>query len=288
MAAGLIAIKAVLKFAADLRGSLVHESVVDEECSGSGAGTLACCLAGYRGEEAVVVDGEHLAVARGCQGTITADIDVQGRSGHAATGGVSAIDKALIVKGAIDAFKAQREAAHPDYLVNLGVFSAGMHPAVVPGRARMSLNIVYGVEEAATGERAGAGWNGAAIRREFENTVRGADDSDEWLREHRTAVEWVKDLVPYEVPADASVVRAVCGACRRVTGCDPAVTVMPAWVDAANLTRYAGIPTVSIGPATAGAPHSDNESVGVEDLVACAKTVAVYVCRRLCRARGGP
>ena len=59
---------------------------------------------------------------------------------------------AFHVKQAIDAFKAARESQYPDCLVNLGVLSAGSHPAVVPGSATMSLNLVYAVEEAGSNQ----------------------------------------------------------------------------------------------------------------------------------------
>ena len=47
----------MLSVADDLSGSIVFESVMDEECSGSGAGTLTCCHEGYTGDMVVVVDG---------------------------------------------------------------------------------------------------------------------------------------------------------------------------------------------------------------------------------------
>ena len=47
---GLVAVAAVLQHTAGLRGRIVFESVVDEECNGAGAGTLACCLAGITGD----------------------------------------------------------------------------------------------------------------------------------------------------------------------------------------------------------------------------------------------
>ena len=74
---GITAIKAVLAFADELAGSIVHESVVDEECNGSGAGTLACTLEGYTGDEAVVIDGGQLIVTRGCQGCLTAQDSIR-------------------------------------------------------------------------------------------------------------------------------------------------------------------------------------------------------------------
>ena len=96
LAAGLIAIKALLSAADTLSGSIVYESVMDEECSGSGAGTLTCCNEGYTGDMAIVVDGSGLIITHGCSGCLTADVTVFGQGGHAAVGGISAIDKGFI------------------------------------------------------------------------------------------------------------------------------------------------------------------------------------------------
>jgi len=284
MTMGVIAIKAVMKFADALSGTIVHESVVDEECSGSGAGTLACRLEGVTADEAVVIDGQRLAIVRGCQGCLTADVTVHGRAGHAATGGVNAIDKAIIVKNAIDALKRDREARYPGCLMNLGIFNAGSHPAVVPGLATLSLNLVYHNEEATANEQAGRGWNGSAVRDAFEQIVAEADESDDWLGEHRSQVEWVKDLVPFETPADAPVTQNLCAAYEAALGESPIVEIMPAWADAANVVRYGGIPAVLFGPGWGEAAHSQDETVVIDDIVKGAKVVATYLCHRLAKA----
>lgn len=281
MVMGIIAIKAALKFSDILTGSIVHESVVDEECSGSGAGTLACCLEGYTGEEAIVIDGSELALMRGCHGCLTAEMKVQGRSGHAAYGGVNAIDKALVVKNAIDYFKNTRATKYPDCLVNLGVFNAGMHPAVVPGSAILSLNICYHIEEAVANEEAGRGWKGSLVRDEFEKIIRKAEERDPWLREHHSKIEWVKDLVPFETPEGAPVVQNLCKAYKSTIGCLPMVQILPAWADGANIARYGKTPTVLFGPGTKNAAHSENETVEIETLVKGAKVIAVYLCQQL-------
>ena len=283
MVMGITGIKAALKFADALTGSIVHESVVDEECSGSGAGTLACCLEGYKGDEAIVIDGQGLVVTRGCHGCLTADVTVHGQGGHAALGGVNAIDKAFVVKKAIDEFKAARESQYPDCLVNLGVFNAGSHPAVVPGLATLSLNMVYHVLEAVANEEAGGGWNGASVREAFAGAVRRADESDEWLRAHPSNVEWVKDLVPFDTPEDAPVVQNLRRAYETATGGAPQVDTMAAWADAANVARYGGTPAVLFGPGTEGAAHSDNETVEIADIVKGAKVIAVYLCQQLAK-----
>ncbi|MEW6357743.1 MAG: M20/M25/M40 family metallo-hydrolase [Planctomycetota bacterium] len=281
MVMGVIAVKAALKFADALSGTIIHQSVVDEECSGSGAGTLACVLEGYTGDEAVVIDGNDLVVMRGCQGCLTADVKVHGRSGHAARGGVNAIDKALVVKGGIDRFKAGREARYPDCLVNLGIFHAGVHPAVVPGSATLSLNVVYRIAEAAANEAAGRGWNGSSVREAFVDAVRTSDRSDAWLQDHPSSVEWVKDLVPFETPADAPLVRDIRAAYETALGRTPSVEIMSAWADGANLAHYGRTPTVLLGPGAKDAAHSDDETVAIQDLVDGAKVIAVHLCRRL-------
>lgn len=283
MIMGIIAIKAALRFADALSGSIVHQSVVDEECSGSGAGTLACCLAGYVADEAVVIDGGGLDIMRGCCGCLTADVHVEGRSGHAARGGVNAIDKAIAVKQGIDRFKQSREAAAPESLVNVGVFRGGVHPAVVPGSALLSLNIVYALDEAAENEKAGRGWGGASVRTAFGACVRSEENADAWLAEHPSTITWVKDLVPFETPEDAPVVQDLGAAYSLVLGSVPHVAVMPAWADGANLARYAGVPTVMFGPGTEAAAHSADESVSIDDLVNGTKVMAAYLCRKLAR-----
>ncbi len=283
MTMGVIAIKAALKFADELCGTIVHESVVDEECNGSGAGTLACGLEGYTGDEAIVIDGQNLTITRGCQGCLTARVTVHGKAGHAATGGVNAIDKGMLVKQAIDRFKAEREAKYPGCLLNLGIFNAGTHPAVVPGLAEMHMNIVYSSEEAAASDHAGKRWGAALVREALLDVLRRADASDDWLRDHRSAVEWVKDLVPFETPAEAPVVRNLTEAYETALSEAPRVDVMPAWADAANIVRYSGVPAVLFGPGTNEAAHSQDETVLIDDIVRGAKVVAAYLCRQLAK-----
>ncbi len=283
MVAGIIALKAALRFRDRLSGTIVHESVVDEECSGSGAGTLACLLAGYTADEAVVIDGGGLEIVRGCGGCLTAGVTVVGRAGHAARGGVNAIDKAIIVKRGLDEFRARRASANPDALVNLGTFHAGEHPAVVPGRADLGLNIVYSIDEAAENEKRRGRWSGDTVREDFERTVRAAEAGDPWLAEHPSGIEWIKDLVPFETPVDAPLVQRLGAAGKVALGRSLSMDIMSAWGDAANLARYGGFPSVFFGPGTPAAAHAADESVAIRDLMDCARVVAAYLCLLLGR-----
>jgi acetylornithine deacetylase len=282
LSAGVIAINALMTFKKHLSGRIIYQSTVDEECNGGGAGTMACCLAGYKGDSAISLDGHDMIVTRGCNGCLTANVHVQGKAGHAAkAGAVSALEKALVVKRAIDGFKRARESRRPEARLNIGVFNAGVHPAVVPGSAFMSMNIVYELDEAARAEKRGRGWGAAEIRETFERIVRRADKKDPWLAGHPTAVEWVKDLMPFEVPADAEVVKDVSAAYKRVTGRPAKVDFLVAWTDVCYLPRCAQTPAVMCGAGVTGESHASDEYVTVSNLVAAAKVVALYLWRQL-------
>lgn len=275
---GYSAIQTLLETGAPLRGSIIFQSVVDEECNGGGAGTLACLKAGYTGDVAVFVDGNAGTLTMGCNGCLTAEVLVDGQEGHAAYGtGVSAIEKGLVVKRGIDAFKALREGERPECRVNLGIFHAGVHPAVVPGSARMSLNAVYEVSEAVASRESGGGYGAGPIREVFERMIREAEEGDEWLAERPSRIEWIKDLIPYEQAADDAWVRRFDEAFRAATGRAPVYDKMVAWSDAAHPAALYGIPTILHGPGAAGTAHSQHEYVPVANLVECTEVLATFL-----------
>jgi acetylornithine deacetylase len=77
---------------------------------------------------------------------------------------------------------------------------------------------------------------------------------------------------PFEVPADARVVRAVDDAVRGVVGREAVHVGDTPWMDSALLAA-AGVETVVIGPAGAGA-HAAEEWVEVNSLVQLAEVLA--------------
>jgi acetylornithine deacetylase len=279
---GVMAIKSLLEVAEDLSGTLIFQSVVDEECNGSGAGTLACIERGYVGDQALFVDGNDDTVTIGCSGCLTAAVHVQGKAGHAARGtGVNAVEKGVVVQQAISAFKHDRESARPDARLNLGIFHGGTHPAVVPARSRLELNMVYQLDEAEASERQTEIWGGAVVREQFEAAIRKAESNDDWLAEHPSEIVWVKDLVPFDEPADQPLVEHVCESFVSVTGSEPEVSTMVAWTDAAWPSAYAGMPTVLFGPGVSSQPHTDSEYVELDNLPRCTKVLALHLLREM-------
>ncbi len=280
IAAAIVAARVLHQFRHELRGSLTILSVVDEECNGGGAGALAC-LQRLKARPrpttgspslfnfAICTDG-GTAVTRGFGGVITGELRVRGRGGHAAApGGVNAIDKAVWVKGALDAFKRERESGHAGSRVNLGIFRAGVHPAVIPGEALLAFNASTTIAD-----------DSAKVRARFEQMLRQQEAGDPWLRAHPTALEWIKDLAAYETPAEHWLVRSLAATYARVLRRPAALEVNPAWSDACWLSRE-GIPTVNFGTGTAGQAHTDGECAELSPIVDCCKVLTTFLYEQL-------
>ena len=280
IAASVMAARILHEFRKELRGTLAIFSVAEEECNGGGAGALAC-LQHVKGQPkaprgnkplfnfAICADGSGPWVTNGFGGVITGELRVHGRGGHAALpGGINAIDKAVTVKGALDAFKHKREAANAGR-VNLGIFRAGVHPAVVPGEATLAFNASTSVRD-----------DSPKVRAEFERLLREQEAKDEWLRAHPSDLEWVKDLAAYETPSNHWLVRNLAATHQRVLGEAPKVELNPAWSDACWLARD-GIPTVNYGAGTPGQAHTDGEYAEVARIVDCCKVLTAFLYEQL-------
>lgn len=271
-----IAIKALLRSGGKLKGRVVFESVVDEECSGCGAGSLACIEEGYRGEYGIFVDGSSLDITVGCYGCCTSRCEVSGLSGHASySKGVSALDKAIQIKKAIDRWANRRTKTDERARTNIGIFRAGVQPSVVPARAEIYTNITYSLREA------GKKMTGERIMRRFERAIKGACEKDEWLSEHPARVEWVKDLCPFVISEDTKLVQELRRAYRETLREEPRVVVMQGWNDASWFHRFTGAETVLFAGGSPGTAHSSVEYVYVEELVRGAKVLGVVLSRLL-------
>lgn len=272
------AVDALLSLALPLGGRLTVASVVEEECNGGGAGILAVLLEGMAPDVAVCVDGYGDYVGRGCAGVVTGRVLVPGVAAHAAgPSGVSALEKALVVKRSLDAFKTEREARRPLGLLNIGVFRAGVHPAVVPGAAEMEFNLVYFLDEAQAAKDAGLGFSAALLRRELEERIAEAAKGDVFLADHPPEVIWVKDLPPFETSEDSALLKEVCDAHHAVTGEAPTVKMMNGWSDASHVPLVAGCEVVNLGASAADAAHAPVEYVEEEVLIRVTKTLAIYL-----------
>lgn len=272
MGAMLAAVREVARLADRLNGSLLLLSVVDEECDGSGAGSLACMERGYRGDVAISVDGSGPAIVRGYGGVVTGRIIVQGKGGHAAApidlSEPTVMERAVALAQGVFAFRKHRwqERQSPS---NLGTFHSGDHPATVAHRAELGVNLSYTFDEALAAEAAGKGYGAGPLRQAFEAHLRAIDS--------HAAIEWVKDAIPFETAASQGLVGELAEAHRLVLGIEPEVTTAVAWTDACHLWYHGKMPTVVYGAGSPDQAHTPTESVEVWRVEACAQVLATYL-----------
>lgn len=282
LAAAVIATKALLGFQDELCGELIVMSVVDEECNGAGAGTLACVERGIRADAGLLTDGFDYKLCREANGLITPEIFVQGESGHCSSpqDAVSAIDKTILVKQGVDRFIRARAKKFPALPINLGVMRSGVLPGTVPNDGYLALNVEYALEEADA-----ANPNGESVKQELIAALREEIEAagDAWLKEHPPRVELLKDFPPLSVPGKTRVVQDALAAAKEVLGPEVTFQRFIPTCDGGHLYLRGRVPMVFFGTAELAQCHTPHESVAVNDLMAALRVYARVAARQLSR-----
>ncbi len=266
LAAALIACREAARLA--LVGDVVVAAVADEEHASLGAQEVLRTL---RADAAVITEPTELQVAIAHKGFVWSEIEVTGRAAHGSRPhlGVDAIVKAgpiLTALGALDAKLAER--AHPLLgrpSVHASLIAGGAELSTYPERCQIGLE-----------RRTLPGETGSAVEAELAALLESCRIEDPALTaSQRTML--VRE--PFEVDAEAEVVRVVRTAASEVLGAPPVLSGASYWADAAFFAE-AGIPTVLFGPAGEGA-HATEEWVSVSSCEAVARTL-VGVAARIC------
>jgi acetylornithine deacetylase len=245
------------------RGDVILALVVDEEYLS--AGTDAVVRAGPKPDAAIVTEPTGLRPALAHKGFVWARLRTEGRAAHGSdhASGVDAIAHMGRVLAGIE--RLEREvlprAAHsllgrPS--VHASLIEGGEGLSTYPAACRLDLE-----RRTLPAETAGD------VERELAHLLDGLRTADPAFR---ASLEIIGSRPGLEVARDAAIVRALRGACRRVTGGDPVDIGVPYWCDAAILAQH-GIPTVVFGPAGEGM-HAATEYVDLSSVVACAQILA--------------
>ncbi len=258
-------------------GDVTLESVVDEERTG--LGTLACVHRGYRADAGICCETSDLEVMPACIGRMWFTIHVRGKPAgiSARWEGVSAIDKAMKLVGAVEALEAVRiqDLRHPLYPDNRGalpcavtMFHAGTFPSITPEEAtlRGSMGLMP-YEDPAQAE--------AQLRAQIMRVC----DADPWLRHHPAELTTKGGYVAAgaEIPTDHPIVDTVGRSFRQVTGREPVLGARMGASDTRFLIRQGHTPTVIFGPGTTSQMHAMNESIPVENVVIATKVLALAI-----------
>jgi acetylornithine deacetylase len=276
--AGYHALKAVLDAGLRPRGTVVLQSVVEEE-AGGGAGTLATLLRGHTADALLNPEPFYRTVVLGQPGVMLCRVTVLGKTAHAAYSqhGVNAIGKMLPLYQAMVELDAERAARWTDPFfgslsgravnLNIGCLRAGDWPSTVAGRAVMECRIAFIPPQTM-----------AEVRREVEERIAATAQADPWLREHPPAVEWFGwQAEPWRQDDADPFIQTLQAATAEVTGERPPIASSTAGLDA-RFAGHFGIPAACIGARGANI-HGTDEYVEVESVVETVRIIAATIVR---------
>lgn len=262
LAAQIAAAKALLDAHFVLQGDVLVAAVADEEYASLGTSDL---LSHYRPHGAVVTEPTALQVCRAHKGFVWLEVETWGRAAHGSRFdlGVDANMRMGRVLTRLETLERSLRQRPPHPLVGV----PSLHAATLQGGSELSMYAArcrLGIER-----RTIPGETVAEVQAEIAHILKVLEAEDPTFQaEMKTLL--VRE--PFEVPADARVVRAVDDAVRGVVGREAVHVGDTPWMDSALLAA-AGVETVVIGPAGAGA-HAAEEWVEVNSLVQLAEVLA--------------
>ena len=260
-------------------GEILFVTVPSEE--DGGAGILAAIRAGVTGAAAVIPEPSGLDIVTAHAGAITFRLTITGKAAHASKRreGVSALDKLTVLTDALAADEAARNAAETrPRLVALGL----PYPTIigkVSGGAWASTVIDRIEAEGRYGVRLGDSWRDAWLQ--LQEVIAVACAADPWLRDHPASVELTGGrFSSAEIPDDHPLPAGL-AAVGDTLGRRPAFLAEPYGADMRLLIHEGGTPTVIFGPGMPEVAHAPNEHVALDEVVDCARALAVWLLREV-------
>ena len=272
----LTIVRALRETEVQLRGDLVVQTVIDEECSGNG--TLAALVSGAIADAAIVAESTGGRLVKAHPGVLWCQLDVRGPGSHAARADATAnaIDNALVVIDGLRELEREwnrpevrhplfRDLPHPVNF-NLGTLHAGDWQSNVPQRCQVGLRLAClpGHTIAETE---------AAIRARVAEIV----EANPSLREHRPGIRFMGfHAAPAIYDLDTDIAHTLRRAHEARHGDPPAESVLTATIDNRYFEVDFGIPNCCYGP-TGGNVHTADEWVDLPSLREATRVLAATV-----------
>jgi acetylornithine deacetylase len=254
------------------------QSVIEEECTGNGA--LACLVAGYTADAALIPEPSDETVTSAQIGVMWMAIEVFGVPVHAsrASEGISAIGFAQYLVDELRVLERrwnEPAARHPMYRdhphpinFNLGKLSGGEWASSVPTHCRADLRIGYY-----------PGQQVAQVKAEIEALLKAAHARHPHAASVRYEIEYrgfqCEGLV---VDMGEPVIATLMQCHQDLLGRAPASTAMTATTDVKFFHLYGKIPSTCYGPSGADI-HGIDEWVSIASMMRVAAVYALFMAR---------
>lgn len=282
MKAGIVAytmaFKALRNLGYEPAAPVYLQSVIEEECTGNGA--LACLVAGYTADAALIPEPSGECVQTSQMGVMWLAIDVYGVPVHAsrAQEGIAATTFAQYMVDELRALERrwnEPASRHPMYCnhahpinFNLGKLSGGEWPSSVPTHCRADLRISYY-----------PGKKVPDVKAEVESLLKAAHAKHPNAGSVRYEVSYrgfqCEGLViDMEEPAIATLIQ-----CHQdLLNAEPGRYAMTATSDVKFFHLYGNIPSTCYGPSGQNI-HGVDESVSIASMQRVAAVYALYMAR---------
>ncbi|WPB58827.1 ArgE/DapE family deacylase [Xylophilus sp. GOD-11R] len=284
MKAGIVAYtmayRALKSIGLEPASPVYFQSVIEEECTGNGA--LACLVAGYRADAAVIPEPIAENGVMTCQmGVIWLAIEVLGKPVHASVAqtGVGAIDFALYLFGELKKLEEKwnapsaryRSFAHHQHPVNfnLGKITGGEWASSVPSSCRADIRLGFYPDRKVT-----------QVKQEVEALLAAAYEA-------HPAHAALTYRVLYEgfqadgchVPDDAPIVTAIADSHFDVVGKKLTTTAFTGTTDCKFFNLYGETPAICYGPSGGANIHGIDEWVSIDSVMQTTAVLAVFMAR---------
>lgn len=282
MKAGIVAytmaFKALLQLGFEPAAPLYLQSVIEEECTGNGA--LACLVAGYTADAALIPEPSQECVMTAQIGVMWMAIEVFGVPVHAsrAQEGIAATEFAQYLVDELRALERQwnqPEVRHPMYCehahpinFNLGRLAGGEWTSSVPTHCRADLRIGYY-----------PGRPVVEVQAEIEALLKAAHARHPRAANVRYEVVYggfqsEGVVVDMEAPVISTLMR-----CHQdLLEAQPGTTAFTATTDVKFFHLYGKIPSTCYGP-TGESIHGVDEWVSIESLQRVTAVYALFIAR---------
>ncbi len=273
IAASMIAMAALRRAGIELRRSVALAAVIDEEENGAGVRALLA-RPGFGAVAAIVPEPTELQTVIGCRGNCYVEVEITGRSAHAGSPeeGRNAIYGAARLVQAVrrlhDGLACRRHPLLGSASWSVGLIQGGTGTAMVPDRCRVSID-----------RRLLPGESGEDARAEIDAAVASLDLDGEGLG---ARTELQMEIPSFELEPTHDLVQ---GALRASLDAGAPERPLAGWTaacDGGYLMRYAGIPSVVLGPGSViEQAHRPDESVDIAEVEIAARAYALSAARLL-------
>ena len=258
------------------QGNITIDIVVEEENGGNG--TLYATLHPLKADAAIVMEPTEMAIFPSVRGAVWFELNCFGRPGHSgrASDVVSALKEAVkgiqVLEEYHDQLLAASRGKNPLFdqyenpmPVTFGIMSAGDWPATAPATA--TLKGVFGFLPNSTVK---------SVQQGMMDALRNSEHK--WLSENSELRFNMLNNEGNETPVDHPLVQCLLQAASDA-GVSSKVSAMTAACDAWRYNNVLGIPTVVMGAGSLKYAHANNEQIGVDEIVAMARTLLCFTDR---------